>query len=1062
MRTLDGAGVRDGHGTGDARSSRGLNRIAPCLFHLLDCARGVEHASTGDHAGHGGDRTCKSRSGMRRNLASRLHSVSFVLHRRSESSPDSIGVFQRPASLDLHVIFILRSNSPQNLLEEIMGWFRKSCLAAAIVAVAVAVSGGTENAQSSGSSGSISGTVLDPSGAVVTNASVEIHYPVSGYDRKTITDAKGNFSFINVPFNPYHMTITATGFAQKAQDVDVRTVVPINLSISLEVSTSAETVTVEAAGDLVETDASSHTDIDRSQLDTSISESPSSALSGAVTKDTPGVAADSNGQIHGLGDHAENSISLDGQPMTDQISKVFSNQLSLDSIQSMEVISGAPPAEYGGKTSVVMNVTTRSGQGVTTPHGSASVSYGAFGTSTAAFDVAYGGKNWGNFISLNGLNSGRFLDAPENAVMHDRGNQQNLFDRVDLQLSGKDSLHVNLSYTRSWFQTPNTFDGQNATPWSGLEGVLPGIENYGGIGPNGEVVGATDQRAKIGTFNVAPAWTHLVNDNSVLAFGVWARRDDFNYYPSNDPFADLGPPSLQRESVGQDRSLTNAGARVTLSYVKGINNVKGGVTYEQTFLQENDSLGIVDPVYNAPCLTSATAADPNVAVPGFTNPLQCPAGTVANVGQSANTTLYPAFNPILLPYDLTRGGTRFNFNGHTDVKELGLYVEDTITAGKWNFNLGIRGDLYNGMTAAQQAEPRLGVAYNLKRTNTVLRVSYARTLESPFNENLVLSSLGCANDVLEPLLSCSSSVALAGKANPLSPGFRNEFHAGLEQAFGKHVVFSGEYIWKYTHNGYDFSVLGDTPITFPIEWHNSKIPGFAGRVSVPTVHGFSALVVFSSVAARFFTPQIGGAGATVGSSGLPFRIDHDEKFNESTHLQYQPWKRGPWVGFDWRYDSGLVAGATPCYGVMPGNDCPQSTTTASGQPAIAMRDFAGNPLSADLEFEAGFACNGVPATATRPLPSICPASQFTSTLIRIPAPNTENDDHKTPRIAQRNLLDLAIGEDNLFHGDRYKWSAQLTAVNLTNKYALYNFLSTFSGTHYVTPRALTAEFGFHF
>jgi hypothetical protein len=46
----------------------------------------------------------------------------------------------------------------------------------------------------------------------------------------------------------------------------------------------------------------------------------------------------------------------------------------------------------------------------------------------------------------------------------------------------------------------------------------------------------------------------------------------------------------------------------------------------------------------------------------------------------------------------------------------------------------------------------------------------------------------------------------------------------------------------------------------------------------------------------------------------PFRIDHDEKFNQTTHFQYQPWKRGPWVGFNWRYDSGLVAGATPCYG----------------------------------------------------------------------------------------------------------------------------------------------------
>jgi hypothetical protein len=55
-----------------------------------------------------------------------------------------------------------------------------------------------------------------------------------------------------------------------------------------------------------------------------------------------------------------------------------------------------------------------------------------------------------------------------------------------------------------------------------------------------------------------------------------------------------------------------------------------------------------------------------------------------------------------------------------------------------------------------------------------------------------------------------------------------------------------------------------------------------------------------------------------------------------------------------------------------------------------------------------------------------------------------------------------VGEDNLFHGDRYKWSARVTVINIANKVALYNFLSTFSGTHYVTPRTITGELGFHF
>ena len=186
-------------------------------------------------------------------------------------------------------------------------------------------------------------------------------------------------------------------------------------------------------------------------------------------------------------------------------------------------------------------------------------------------------------------------------------------------------------------------------------------------------------------------------------------------------------------------------------------------------------------------------------------------------------------------------------------------------------------------------------------------------LESPFNENLVLSSSGCSNAVLAPLLLCTPGVS-----GTLQPGFRNEFHAGFQQAAGKNFVFSGDYIWKYTHNAFDFSVLGNTPITFPIDWHNSKIPGFALRADVPNYHNISAFVVMSSVAARFFPPQAAGAGATVESGGYPFRIDHDERFNETTHVQYQVPGTGffkPWIGFNWRYDSGLVAGSVPCYGL---------------------------------------------------------------------------------------------------------------------------------------------------
>jgi len=894
--------------------------------------------------------------------------------------------------------------------------------------------------QSVGNATSLSGTVVDATGAIILGATVKIHNPVSGLNRSTQTDTAGQFSFPNVPFNPYHLTVTAKGFSSYTQDVELRSVVPVTLTITLQAVVEATTITVhESAGDLVETDSTFHSDVDKNQLDRLPMPTESSGVAAAVTAETPGVSADSNNMMHGLGDHAENTISVDEQANSDQSSKTFSNGIPSSSIQSMEVIAGAPPAEFGGKTSLVVKVSTRSGQGVTTPTGSLTSSYGSFGTANASFDLAYGGKNWGNFIAISGTNGGRFLDTPEFAIMHDKGNVENFFDRVDYQIATGNTLHMDLAWTRSWFQTPQTYDNLNI-------GVLD---------PFGNPVPATDQRSQIKTFNVAPSWTRLLNPRTVFTLAGYVRRDDYHYYPSNDPFADLGPLNLQRETIGQHRTLMNSGVHSDLAYVRGINNMKFGATYQQTFLDEADSLGIVDATLNAPCV-NATGIP--VLAPGITNPSLCSAaGYFANQPGGLNpgvtpTNPYPFFTPVLLPYDLTRGGSLYGFNGHTDVKELALFAQDTISAGPWNFNLGLRGDFYNGLSTANQVEPRVGIAYNIKSSSTVLRLSYARTLETPFNENLVLSNNGCDFAVIAALVPCVPA--------SMRPGFRNEFHAGFEQAFGRYLVFDGEYIWKYTHNGYDFSVLGNTPITFPIEWHNSKIPGFAASVHMPNLHGLSATFVFSSVAARFFPPQVGGLGVTVGQNGLPFRIDHDEKFNQSTHVQYQPWKSGPWFAFSWRYDSGQVAGSTPCYGTNPGNDC-LASTALGGQPAVNMVGN-GAPLTADEEFEAGFSCGGVRATPTVALPSTCLASQFGSTLIQLPAPGAQNDDHNPARIASRNLFDASIGDDNLFQADKYKISVQLTAINLTNDYALYNFLSTFSGTHYVTPRALTAEVGLHF
>ncbi len=880
-------------------------------------------------------------------------------------------------------------------------------------------------AQATGNSGTIRATVTDPSGAVVPGATVTVSNALSGLSRTAVTGPQGQAEVPNLPVDSYTLTVSMNGFTTSSRTVALHSVVPVNIPVKLAVGTSDTSVTVEAQGDLVENSSDYHTDLDRRFFNKIPLESESSPLSSLVTLGAPGVAADSNGLMHGLGDHASNTFSIDGQNISDQQSKVFSNQVPLAAVQSIQVIEGAPPAEYGDKTSLVVDVTTRSGLGLTHPTGSIIGSYGTFGSDYGEIDVGNGGDKFGNFFVINGLRTSRFLDAPEFNTLHDKGNEENVWDRVDFKLSDKDSIHMNLNYTRSWYQNPNTYDQLQ----------------IGATDPiTGNPLAQADQRSQIGTFIISPTYTRVIGENAVFNFNPYVRKDYFYYYPSANPFSDLNP--IQAETVSQRRTLLNDGARADLSFVKGVHSFKVGAYYQQTPLRESTSFGIVNPTLNSPCIDGTGAP-----VAGFNDPSQC-----AAAGLQSNTADNPAattpFFPALACFDLTRPtpsvndacvspvATSYQFIGKTDVKQTALYAEDRITAGNWLLSLGVRGDLYNGLSVNRQAEPRIGISYKVNQSNTVLRLSYARTMETPFNENLVLSSEGCNIAVLSPLLACTP-----GGKNTLTPGHRNEFHAGFEQSFGPHLVVGGEYIWKYTHHGLDFSDFGNTPIFFPVQWVSSKIPGFALNVKVPNYKGITVSWVASSVAARFFPPQSGGAGATVESGGAPFRIDHDERFNQNTNFQYQ-FHQGPFYSFNWHYDSGLVAGSTPFA---------TDTTTPV--------DLTG--YTADQQFEAGLFCGTNRASLTNQIQS-CAPGQLGSTLLQIPAPGTENDDHNPPRVAPRSLFDMALGDDNLFHGDQKTWSARVTVVNVTNKYALYNFLSTFSGTHYVTPRTLTGQVAFHF
>ena len=227
--------------------------------------------------------------------------------------------------------------------------------------------------------GTLQGTVKDPTGGVMQAVVVRDQQPRDRVHADRTTDASGRYVFNNLPPNPYHVSVEVEGFQKLERDVDVRGGVPIMLDLTLALAAATSAVEVVGhAEDLLERDPTAHTDIDQSLIAKLPIETSSGGLNQVVMLASPGVVADSNGFFHPIGDHAQTQFSIDNQPITDQQSRIYSNQISQEAVQSLEVITGVAPAEYGDKSSLVVHIVTKSGLDQAKPTGSASFGYGSF------------------------------------------------------------------------------------------------------------------------------------------------------------------------------------------------------------------------------------------------------------------------------------------------------------------------------------------------------------------------------------------------------------------------------------------------------------------------------------------------------------------------------------------------------------------------------------------------------------------------------------------------------------------------------------------------------------
>src|SRR5437868_4856246 len=311
--------------------------------------------------------------------------------------------------------------------------------------------------------GAVQGQVTDAAGAVVAGAVVTLVGTITNYKVTAKTDDAGNFKFLYVPFNKYTLSVAAPEFQLAEQTVDVHSAVPAQLSVQLTPKGLSEQVNVSAGEStgLIEADrTAADTDLNTTDLMKGLGPAPSRGLQKMV-ESAPGVVEDDGGRIHVRGSESNVQTVINGVPVMENMSAIFSTSIDPRATSHVEVLTGGLPAEFGDKLGAIVNLNTKSGLDMPIS-GEISGNLGSFSTGDLAASFGGHAKTFGWFTAFSGATTHRYLDPPTIENFHNLGRTASNLTALDFNPSQNDLFKLTLIFGGANFQVPNRLDQELA------------------------------------------------------------------------------------------------------------------------------------------------------------------------------------------------------------------------------------------------------------------------------------------------------------------------------------------------------------------------------------------------------------------------------------------------------------------------------------------------------------------------------------------------------------------------------------------------------------------------